>query len=51
MTAETKLAEALMAYQAYNHIRNDLDAYLYDLGEWALNDLPEKPKPESYGLE
>ena len=45
-----KLEEALRAYQEFNRIINDTDAYLFTLGEWALGEETEKPKPEDFGL-
>ena len=46
-----KLIEALKAYQEYNKIRNDLDAYLYAMGEWALGPGGlTKPQKEDYGI-
>lgn len=45
-----KLEIALREYQKYNRIRNDLDAYLFYLGEWALGESDEKPKPEDYDV-
>lgn len=38
-----KILGALRTYQQYNGLRNDLDAYLYAVGEWALEDLDERP--------
>jgi len=45
-----KLRCALQEMMQFNRIRNDLEAYLYALGEWALGDIKEKPNPEDYGL-
>ena len=41
---------ALGIIQKYNHLRNDLDGYLYGVVEWGLGEIPEQPKPESFGL-
>lgn len=46
-----RLQEALREYQRYNELHNDLEAYLYAMGEWALGEDPEKPNKEDYGLE
>ena len=46
-----KLKEALEAYHRFNPLHNDLEAYLWDMGEWALNDLEKKPDPEEFGLD
>lgn len=43
------IGEALKAYQKFNHIRNDSDAYLHALGVWALND-GVKPDPKDFGI-
>ena len=45
-----KLIEALEEYKKYNSIRNDLDAYLFALGEYALGESDEDPNPEDYGI-
>jgi len=42
------MKEALEINKKYNHIRNDLDAYLFDLIEWALGN-EEKPEPYEEG--
>jgi len=34
----------------FNRLRNDLDAYLYDLYLWAADGNP-KPDPKDFGLE
>jgi hypothetical protein len=44
-----KIKEALEAYQKFNSVRNDFDAYLYALGAWALSGEP-KPNPTDYGI-
>ena len=47
-----KLVDALHEYQKYNPLRNDLDAYLYSVGLWALcADNVTKPNKEDYGIE
>lgn len=45
-----KLEIALKEYQKYNGIRNDLDAYLWELGRWAIDGFADRPDPEDYGL-
>ena len=45
-----KAIEALVEYQKFNSVRNDFDAYLYAMGQWALNGEP-KPDPDDYGIE
>jgi len=45
-----KFEIALKEYQNYNRIRNDSDAYLFHMGEWALGESDEKPNPEDYGI-
>ena len=44
-----KAIEALKEYQEFNRIRNDLDAYLFELGEWA-EDKGEKPNRKDFGV-
>lgn len=44
------MKEALEILKRYNRLRNDLDAYLYDIIEWALEDKP-KPNPKNFGIE
>ena len=44
------LIEALEEYQRSNRLKNDLDAYLHALAEYALGASEEKPNPEDYGL-
>jgi len=42
--------EALEILKKYNRLRNDLEAYLYYVIEWALGEGP-KPNPKDYGIE
>lgn len=44
------LKEALSAYQKFNRIGNDLDAYLGALADWALGIESEKPIVENFGV-
>ncbi len=44
-----KIKKALIEYQKFNSVRNDFDAYLYALGEWALCGGP-KPNLADYGV-
>lgn len=46
-----KAEDALRVIKSHNHIRNDRDAYLYRLTEWALGEVDERPDPVEYGLE
>lgn len=46
----TNAREALEEIQKYNRIGNDLDAYLYELTEWALGKQKDKPNPKDYGV-
>ena len=46
-----KMTEALTILKRFNHISNDLDAYLFHIIEWAQGEEPEKPTPEQYGIE
>ena len=45
-----KLQYALCEYQKYNTIRNDLDAYLFALGEYGLGERTIEPDPRDYGI-
>ena len=45
-----KLYEALKEYQRFNRLGNDLDAYLYAYGEWALGESEERPNYKDYGV-
>ena len=46
-----RLEKALTAYQRCNHIKNDLQAYQYDMGLWALGECDKEPNPNDFGLE
>ncbi len=51
MTREDKMREALEILRLHNNLKNDHDAYLYDIIDWALFDYPkEKPDPKAYGV-
>ena len=41
---------ALKILQKYNHINNDLQAYLYEVGEYGLGNRETLPTREEYGL-
>lgn len=49
--ALVKLLIALKEYQKFNGQKNDRDAYLFQLGEWAMGETKERPKPEDFGIE
>ena len=54
MTAEKTvkdLQQILKEIQKYNLIKNDLDAYLFELVEFALGRRIDRPEPEDYGIE
>ena len=44
------LIESLKEYQRFNTKRNNTEAYLYALGEYALGNLTEKPNAADYGI-
>ena len=55
-----RLALALKEYDTFNHIRNDLEAYLAHLALWAFDNYPEllrrhgsleRPTRKDYGLD
>ena len=41
---------ALETIKKYNSLKNDMDAYLYEVCEYALG-FREKPDPEDFGLD
>lgn len=43
-------AQALDEINRFNRIRNDLDAYLWEVAKHGLGQIEEKPKREDYGL-
>lgn len=45
-----RIEEALREYQRFNHNYNNRDIYLWDLAEWALENLNDKPDPKDYGV-
>ena len=45
-----KVYIALEEHAKYNPIRNDKEAYLYYMYDWAINGH-ERPNPKDYGLE
>lgn len=45
-----KLEEALREYQRFNRVRNNNDAYLFQLGEWALDEISDKPDSADFGI-
>jgi len=42
--------DALLQLKKLNPLRNDFDAYCYELVCWGLGQLAEKPNPEDFGL-
>ena len=45
-----RIEVALREYQCFNRVRNDLEAYLFYMGEWALYGLKSKPNPQDFGV-
>jgi len=45
------LIRAVREYDRFNPIRNDLDAYLFHLGQYALGEETIEPDPKDYGVE
>lgn len=41
---------ALEECNKYNHINNDLQAYLFDKCEWGMGKIDHDVKPEDFGL-
>ena len=50
MTDQERAEAAFNILQKYNGLRNDLDAYLYDVAEWGKGFLENAPDPESFGI-
>lgn len=48
--AENREKEALEILKKFNRLRNDLDAYLYEVIEWGLG-MASKPDPKRFGVE
>lgn len=46
-----RLEVALNEYQRFNGIHNDLESYLFDLGNWALDETFTKPDAKQFGVE
>jgi hypothetical protein len=44
-----KAIEALKECRRFNKLQNDLEAYLFYMAEWALNNKM-KPDPKNYGV-
>jgi len=44
------LVKAFSTPQEFNNLNNDLDAYLYDVAEYALGNIDTKPDPKDFGL-
>jgi len=42
--------EALETIRHYNHVSNDLEAYLNDVAAWGMGRTP-KPNPKDFGIE
>jgi len=47
--SDERMKEALKILEKYNPLRNDLDAYLLYVIEWALENKP-KPNPKHFGI-
>ena len=45
-----KVFTALEIIQKHNPLRNDLDAYLFQVAEWGFGIQKAKPKKEDYGI-
>lgn len=50
MIKAVKAINALTILKRFNGLRNDLDAYLFEVIRWGLGERKTKPKPEIYGL-
>lgn len=45
-----RLEYAVEEHRKYNHIHNDLEAYLWEVIEYATGKTQEKPNRDDYGL-
>ena len=45
-----KIKWAIKEHRRFNRLRNDLDAYLFEVTEYALGKRDEKPNPKDYGI-
>ena len=43
-----KMREVIKELKKWNKLRNDFDAYLYELCEWGLGEVEEKPDRKTY---
>ena len=50
MTDLERAQEALYILREFNNIKNDTDAYLWDIIEWGLGERRERPVPQQYGI-
>lgn len=50
LTKEEKMEKGLKELMELNDLRNDFDAYKYELIRWALGYREDKPKLEDYGF-
>ena len=48
MEETDRMREALEEIKNHNRLRNDLDAYLYDVADWGLGIHGWKPNPDHY---
>ena len=48
--AYLRACEALKEINRYNHINNDLQAYLFAIAEWGISGDIDRPQPDSYGI-
>jgi hypothetical protein len=47
---EVRLVEAIGILRKFNPLHHDLDAYLFEVTEWALGKIKDKPNPKDYGI-
>jgi hypothetical protein len=45
-----KAQAALREIMRFNHLNTDLDAYLFEMAEWGMEIVEDRPRPESYGV-
>ena len=44
------LTEALKAHRRVNRLKNDTDAYLWAMIDWAFGEGDDRPAKEDYGI-
>ena len=51
MEKEAKLTKVIEIIKRHNYLRNDFDAYLYEVCNYGLGFREKLPNPKDYGLD